>query len=342
MKSKDVSDQILKGSEKGGKFYSFDESHDKSLPADMWFQESEEGEILFIVFYSQACRWSRCLGCNLPSKMSAEHVSYKEIVAQIDYIFQHPDVLAKRESIDKVIVSNNGSILDEDTLSSTALMYLLVRLNLNLPRVKVLSIETRPEYVDFAELEFISRALAESEAGTELEIAIGFEAFDEHVRNDVFQKGLLLDVFEEFVAQMAPFGYRLKCYFMQKPVPEMSDDDAVDDIKQAIDYLSDVSNKHNLPVNMHLNPTYAATGTELEKAFNEGKYSPPLLQDVARAVNHSKDKPISIYIGLSDEGLAVEGGSFIRAGDERLIEELELFNRTLDYEILDRIVNNGE
>ena len=47
----------------------------------------------------------------------------------------------------------------------------------------MLTIETRPEHVDFEELEFIARALKESEGETKLEIAIGFEAFDDDIRN---------------------------------------------------------------------------------------------------------------------------------------------------------------
>ena len=47
-----VREQILKGSDKARKSYAFDNDHDPSLPAQMWFQQSSEGEVLFIVFYS--------------------------------------------------------------------------------------------------------------------------------------------------------------------------------------------------------------------------------------------------------------------------------------------------
>jgi radical SAM enzyme (TIGR01210 family) len=337
MTMNDSFNQILEGTQKAGKFYTFDEAHDEKLPAQMWFQESDEGLILFIVFYSQACRWSRCLGCNLPSKMSCKHVSYKALIAQIDYVFHDREVTGQRENIRKVIVSNNGSILDEETFSSTALMYLLAQLNLNLPNLALLSIETRAEYVDMAELEFISRALAEGDTFTQLEIAIGFEAFDDYIRNRIFNKGLSLETFEDLLGKMASYGYRLKCYFMQKPVPGMTDAEAITDIQNAIDYLSQMAAHYSIGINMHLNPTYVATGTILEEAFRKGEYVPPLLWDVSRAIRHAKGKPLSIFIGLFDEGLAVEGGSFLREGEEELVKELERFNRTQDYDILDRI-----
>ncbi len=194
-----IADKILRATRAAGKAYTFNESHDRMQAWQTWFQESDEGTILFVVFYSQACQWSSCLGCNLPAQMSLGHVSYRALMAQIDRLFSDSEVLLRRDSIRKVIVSNNGSILDEQTFSSTALMYLLALLNAHLPQMAALSLETRVEYVDIAELEFIARALAEAETPAQLELAIGFEAFDDGIRNDVFNKGLSLRAFEEFV-----------------------------------------------------------------------------------------------------------------------------------------------
>ncbi len=332
-----VKKQIDFGSQKAGKTYTFDDAHDETKPAQMWFQQSDEGLILFIVFYTQACRWSRCIGCNLPSKVSLTHVSFKALMAQIDNVFADPLVKSRRKAIKKVIISNNGSVLDEDTFSSTALMYLIAQMNIQLPGLSAVSMESRPEYVDVAELEFIARALAEGDTPTQLEIAIGFEIFDNHIRNEVFDKGLTLDAFDKLVRKMAPYGFDLKCYFMQKPVPNMSDSEAVEDIRNAIDYLNRIVRKYDIHINMHLNPTYAATGTALETAFFNGDYTPPRLKDVARAARYAKGKSISLFIGLSDEGLAVEGGSFLNDKSQYLVEQLERFNQTQNFAILDDI-----
>jgi radical SAM enzyme (TIGR01210 family) len=340
-----VAAQIDKGSAKAGKTYGFDQSHDASQPAQLWFQESNEGLILFVVFYSQACRWSRCVSCNLPSLMSHDHVGYRSLIAQVDHVFADTDVATRCKEIGKIILSNNGSLLDEATFSSTALIYLLAKLNLHLPNLSVVSIETRPEYVDLAELEFLARVLDEGDTPTELEIAIGFEAFDERIRNDLFDKGLALTVFEELVQKMAPYKYHLKCYFMQKPVPGMTDEEAIRDIQNAIDYLGRLAETHRLPVNLHLNPTYVAEGTQLEVAFRRDEYAPPRLSDVAAAASHARHLPITVFIGLNDEGLAIPGGSFIRSGDENLVALLEEFNRTQDFDLLDAIPaaeNRGE
>ena len=337
-----VQRQIQKGIEKGGKTHGFNEDHESTLPIQTWIQESSEGKVLFIVFYSQACRWSRCLGCNLPSKSSEFHVDYNDLITQIDYVFNNLKVDPKE--VKKVIVSNNGSILDQETFSSNALMHLMTELNRHFSNLAVLTIETRPEYVEVEELEFLQRAILEGDTPTVLEIAIGFEAFDDDIRNKHFDKGMSLDIFERFVEKLMPTKFNpsfgLKCYFMQKPVPEISDEEAVWDIMHAIDYLDSISEKYELSVNMHLNPTYVAYGTELGVAFEEGRYVPPKLLDVAKAVMHAKGKNVSIFIGLFDEDLAVPGGSFIREGDEEVIEKLELFNKTQNFDILEDLLRD--
>lgn len=228
-------------------------------------------------------------------------------------------------------------MLDEATFSSTALIYLLAKLNLHLPNLHVVSIETRPEFVDLAELEFIARVLSEGDTTTHLEVAIGFEVFDDHIRNHVFQKGLALHTFERLARDLASYGFRLKCYFMQKPVPEMTDDDAILDIHRAIEYLSRIAQEYDVVINMHLNATYVGAGTPLESALRQGRYSPPRLLDLAAAARHARHQPITVFLGLYDEGLAVEGGSPVRPGDERLVAILEEFNRTQDYDLLDSI-----
>lgn len=338
MTKKQITKQIEHVTRQAGKSYDFNQEHQKNHPAGLWFQQSHEGVILFIVFYTLACRWSRCLGCNLPSVMSKTPIGFGSLMAQVDTCFSNPKVYEKQELIEKVIVSNNGSVLDQQTFSSTALMYLLARLNLALPNLKTLSVETRPEFVDLAELEFLARALVEGNSSPQLEIAIGVEAFDEVIRNEIYDKGVSLETVDKLAQQMAPYGFHLKCYFMQKPVPEMNDEEAIEDIHRAIEHLDKLANRFDLSVNMHLNPTYVAKGTILENAFDEGRYTPPTLADVAQAALFGKGKRLSIFLGLSDEGLAVPEGSFLREGDDELIEKLEQFNRTQDYDILERIV----
>ena len=318
----------------------YDDEHSPDRPIDFWFQESHQGTILFVVFYTLACRWRRCTGCALPHTSSSQHVDFHAIMKQVDHVFGHPEVDRRRGDIRKIILSNQGSLLDEHTFSSTALMYLMAHINLRLPAVELVTMETRAEYVDEAELEFLARALAEGQAPAKLELAIGFEAFDDAIRNRDFCKGLPLPYFEELVAKVGEHGFHLKCYFMQKPVPGLSDEAAVTDVRAAIDYLADQAERHDVHIDMHLNPTYVAKGTPLAEAFAQGRFEPPRLRDVARAVMRAEQRKLTVFIGLNDEGLAVPGGSFLRPGDEPVVQQLERFNRSQDFGILRAIIDS--
>lgn len=315
--------------------YLFHEAACESRPAQMWFQQSHEGLILFIVFYTKACRWGRCAGCALSSKVSPGHVPCKALMEQVDYVFRCRQVLARQQLIRKVIISNNGSIFDQKTFAKRALQYLFVQLARNLPNVTTLTLESRPEYVRQAELEFVSRVLSRIGSRMRVEIAVGFEAFDDHIRNNVYNKGLSLAAFERFMERVAPFGYRVKCYVMYKPAPDMTEREAVTDVHRAMDYLARIAGRYDVEINVHINPTYVAAGTMLEEAFRDGRYQPPMLGDVADAIRYARGKLFSVFVGLTDEGLAVEHGSFIREGDEAILSRLDEFNRTQDFDVLD-------
>lgn len=327
-------DIINKINKDTGKFYEFMESHNPRLPADFWFQQPPEGFTLFLVLYSRTCRWAQCLGCNLPSLVSQYDVPFFNIMKQVDYIFDFMLSKEQKDNLKKIILSNNGSVLDEATFSTTALLYFVAKMNMNCRNISVLTLETRPEYVDLEELEVMHRALQEGPTPTDLEVAIGFEAFDDKIRNDVFKKGLSLDVFEAMVRKISKYGFRLKTYFMLKPVPNMSEEEAIADIVEGIEYLHSISINYNIKINMHLNPTYVARGTALETAFKDGTYEPPQLESVEQTVKAAKGKAISMYVGLNDEGLAVPGGSFIREEDEPIRQRLLNFNHTGDYSLL--------
>lgn len=343
----EISDKILRARNKAGKTFIFNENHDSSEPIRFWFQQSGEGLVLFVVFYTQACRWLKCLGCNLPSACSQFSVNYKNIIGQIDYVFSREEIQDKRHQIRKVIISNNGSVLDQETFSSTALMYLIFQVNTHLPNLAILSLETRVEHVEVQELEFIARGLREGDTPTSLEIAIGFEAFNDKIRNKIMRKGLSKMAIETLVADMSPYRFRLKCYLMQKPVPGMTDEEGVLDIQMAIKYLAELSMRHldkhgspYVPISVHLNPTYVSTGTQLERSFANGEYLSPNLYDVARSVLAAEECRLPVFIGLSDEELAVSalGASFSHADNRFIVDRLERFNHLQDFEILRALI----
>jgi uncharacterized Fe-S cluster-containing MiaB family protein len=86
-----------------------------------------------------------------------EAVSAKDIEKQIDYILTH----YSQEEIDniaKISVYTASSSLDQECLPTRSLMYLALKISY-FPKLKILSLETRPEYVEDWELKALHNVL---------------------------------------------------------------------------------------------------------------------------------------------------------------------------------------
>lgn len=325
---------LLKKTRESGKTYAFDTEHDPALPADHWFTKTHEGEEFFVVLYTQACLWSLCLGCNLPSRVSPKPVPAESILRQIEHVFGALVPPPRARRLRRITLSNNGSVLDERTFPTEALVRFVSEAGARCPELAVLTLESRADYIDEHELDALAARLRAAGSRAELELAIGFEAFDDEVRNGVFRKGLSLRSFERVVASAVRHGARIKAYFMLKPVAGMSDEAALADITRGLEYLDRLARERGARLSMHLNPTYAAKGTALELALREGRYAPPTLELLRRAALTGEGKRLSLFLGLHDEHLAAAGGSFLRRGDGPLLARLRAFNATQDYGLL--------
>ncbi|RKZ80775.1 MAG: hypothetical protein DRR19_23080 [Candidatus Parabeggiatoa sp. nov. 1] len=316
--------------------------HNPAVPLDYWFQHSHEGFLLFVVFYTQKCRWSQCFGCSLHLSGSESHIDSQLIMQQVDHVFESILDSEQKLKLKKIIVSNNGSVLDEATFPKQALLYFISKMKYHCPNVSLLTLETRAEYAQVSEFESIERALKAGEQTIALELAVGVEVFNNKIRNRIYKKGLSNKTFEHFAAKVARFDYQLKTYFMLKPIPDMSDEEAVADIVNAVVYLDSISERYNLKINLHLNMTYVSTGTELMEAFENNQYSLASLSLVPKAILAAENTRLTVYVGLYDEGLAIKGGHFEKVGNLQLIKMLQQFNQTQDYGLLKKGLEKHE
>ena len=342
MTKRDAVESALAGMERAGKAMELDDVKSLHEPVGFFFQESYEGTVLFIILKSPPCRHGACTFCGLTETSTTREMIIDHYGDQIDFIFKHRDVHARASEIVKVIVSNQGSVLDEDTFPSVVLNYLFYKMARRLQNLKIVCLESRPEYVDDHELETFRRFLQEVCQDIQLEIAIGYEAHDTVLRNTHLNKGLVLrekaNSLEHLCSRMAENGFLLKCYFMQKPWMDMTDEEAIKDVKGGIDFLVEMMGIYSVQVSMHLNPTFAAKGTLLADAYEHGTFVPPTLLDLTRAALHAEGRGLPMFLGLNDEGLAVPGGSFLREEDLWMVEILEEFNRTQEFGLLHDLI----
>ncbi|MEP3523994.1 MAG: hypothetical protein ABJN24_01065 [Hyphomicrobiales bacterium] len=297
-----------------------------SRPLQYWLESDGSGPLLFIVYYSGRCTYLKCFGCALPSLSSVKAIAPNRLFEQTDHVLERLLSQQERESLKSVFLSNNGSIFDKTTFSPTALHHAIVRSIALFPKLEKIVMETRAEFVTAEDLAHLKQLKKDMNSKVRFEMALGVEVFNERIRNKVAKKGLSNKGIERFIALLGQYDIDLRCYFMLKPHPSMSDMAAYQDVREGLDFLDDIGVSTNTRITMHLNPTYAAIGTDLEAAFLANEYRPPQLSDLETFVEKNKNRHTRIHLGLNDEGLAIEGGSFLREDSSSALSELRRHN----------------
>lgn len=221
-------------------------------------------------------------------------------------------------------ISNEGSILDADTLPTEVLLS-IARCVRELRLVRRLVLETRLEFVDSDVL----RTVRELVPNVVLDILTGFETRDESIRNQVLVKREPLDLFLRGLDRVAEAGCELTSYVLYKPAPTMTDADALTEAERTIDYLSEQCSRRDVRLTIRLNPMYAAAGSKwAERARSLQEYRPPRLADIMKLAAKKRKEGLRLYVGLSAEGLDESWGNYMVREDytPSLIRPIKLFN----------------
>ncbi|MCP4805135.1 MAG: hypothetical protein GY913_04450 [Proteobacteria bacterium] len=301
---------------------------DPKRPLFHWFVDCSTGKELVLALYTLPCRYARCVFCSLPSLAEGgDRVRPQDIDAQVDWILSHYDK-TQLDQVTKVSVYTAASTLDQKCLPTRSLMYLLLKV-CDLPALKLLSLETRPEYVEDWELRMLSEVLGE---GIQVEAAIGYETHDPHLRNTVLKKGLTEKSLRMLMERLSSHQGALKAYVMLKPHHSLTEQGGVDEAIHGLDHLHGLGQEFGVPVSIHLNPTYIAEGCALTDELVAAGYEPPELTSVIRVAEESIQRGMPLYAGLDDEGLALKGGTFQSTGldAERAVAAILSFNRHQD------------
>ena len=343
-----------------------DDNHDPEKPIFTWFQDTPIGKELFVVFYTQKCEWSRCSFCTLPSESSTQLVHKDSVRAQCDHVFENLNNWQKN-SIKRIFLSNNGSILNQDIMSPESLRYICEMAYKELPNLEIICLETRFDTVEDFELEehlslyaswhdIYKNEHRKAKEPVQLQISAGYETQDTYLRNSVLCKGysekevtnffkLCKDVTEKHnKINSRQIQVLNDEYVMLKPAVGMTDEEAEYESFQTIAHLTALGKKHNVPVSIRLNPTFVAKGSELYDEFKKGNYKPSTLQSVVKVLLMCCKNNINtpIFIGLNEEGLSIDqSATFLRKPDDyKYMSALVEFNKDQDYKKLQKNVSD--
>lgn len=303
---------------------------DKTKPLFHWYVDSVHGKELVLALYTRPCRYGRCAFCALPDmSVGGDEVSSADIEQQIDYILsQYTE--EQKNTIAKISVYTASSSLDQECMPTRSLMYLALKVSY-LPSLKIISLETRPEYVEDWELKALQNVLGKN---ITLEIGIGYETHNLELRNKILEKGLTTKALHRLLKMLAENKATLKAYLMLKPHPSLDEQEGIVEAQNGIQEIYDLGKAYDVPVSVHLNPTYIAEGCRLTNEMLESGFQPPELTSVIKVVEFASHLKVPIYVGLDDEGMAVEGGTFRATGvdKEKTVKALQDYNKHQDFE----------
>lgn len=282
------------------------------------------GEIdLLAILNTERCAY-QCHFCQLPEKSLRTLIPADLIIEQFAYVLnQQKHALGV---IERVTLSNEGSVLDEGTFPETALEVIAEAIG-QLRRVKTLVLETRMEYVKKDKL----LRLREYNPRATINILTGFETSNEDIRDRILGKREPLSVFKTGLDEVAAAGASLTAYILYKPSFEMTDEEALHDAVQSFLYLQGECRRRQIPWSVRINPMYVAEGSKWAEQARTNFFQPPQLSHVLEFARWVREQGISAYIGLSMEGLESEGGDYRSREDfsHELLKEAIIFNRGL-------------
>ena len=283
---------------------------------------------LVIAFYAQKCPF-QCSYCSLPTKSHHEPLPVNQIKQQIDWSFeQYANELS---SFQQLSVGNEGSILDRERFPKEAIVYLLEQAQA-LSSLKVLSLETRPEYILPATMEEIFH-LTHADI---VDVTIGFETQNDHLREVILNKTIRRKTFEAKIKLLGKMGVRLTSYVLLKPGPTMSEEEGIKEAILTIEYLAELCQKFGTDLVIYLNPVYVAKGTPLAKAFLLHQYKPVRIQSVVQVIAETHYLNVPIYTGLWSENNTDGYGDYTVHKDYQpeIRNALKQFYKTQDFDLL--------
>ena len=284
------------------------------LDHDFFIDEQRAMKAVTVILRTSGCRWRNCTMCSFWQE-SAD-VTQADILAQLEHSLR---TSPNEEFILKIFTS--GSFLDEREIAHETRQQIAAMVH-ERGEIKKLIIETRPEFINAANIE-------DFEGVENLELAIGLETADDFVRLKYIKKGFSFDDYKKATKIVRDCGATVKTYLLLKP-PFVSEKKAITDVIKSAELVSEFSST------ISLNLCNIQKYTPLEKLWMRGYYRPPWLWSAVEAIRAIKKRDIVV---LSDPVGAghKRGPHNCGACDREITEAIRYFNVTQDLHVLERL-----
>ena len=276
---------------------------------------------LLLILNTMRCFYN-CSFCDLPAKSSEAHIGGGEIAAQmLSGLSRYADSF---DVIDRVTLSNEGSVFDQATFDPGILVEIARAIDV-IPNIRRLVLETRPEFVSSERVEELLNAARHCI----LDILVGFETQDDRIRNVTLGKRQSRESLTAMLDALAKRNrVAVTSYVLVKPDPAQTDEEAIVEAKQTVNFLIAETSRRSIPLSVRLNPMYIANKTRWAAKIVPGQFKPPRLSDVFEIARWTEQQGVPAYVGLSTEGLAGPESSYRSRSDfsSSLLKRVIRFN----------------
>ena len=303
-------------------------------PISFWIKEDrllkKEGKEFTIILRTKGCSWALgpnggCSMCGYVQDSTFEKIDQAHIKNQIDYAFQEKLTEIIEDEEDFVLkIYNSGSFFDDDEISESTRDYIFKKIS-KLPNIKELVIESRVDYITQEKLIKMKSSL-----DIYIEVAIGLETVNDHIRNTYINKGLFFKDFLEAIHLCKLNDIGVRAYLLFKP-PFLNEETAIDDCVSSILKLAE------LKVNtISINPLDIQKNTLIEFLFYQKRYRPPWFYSLFKCIVkacHERDILKEVRIISSPSGAGSKRGihnCLKRECNEFMIKSLRNFVLTQD------------
>lgn len=282
-----------------------------------------------IYLMSNGCEWAlkSAHGCTMCGHLGRQTRRENTIEAD-DFIKQFSEEFARIdfEKNPLLNVYNNGSFLNDREIPPSARKAILEMVNAD-PHIKMLVIETRPEFVTEQKVVEIKRLIPEKH----VEVAIGLELKNDLYRQLCLNKGFSARKFEE-AARIINRDLHLRTYAFLKP-PILSEKESIGEAIETVEYAFDQGS-----ATVSLEACTIQDYTLVDYLFKRGLYTPPWLWSIVEVIRRSQAKG-KLIVGLFQfyPSPNIVPYNCSRCS-ERLLSALRVYNRTLDKRALGNLV----
>lgn len=283
---------------------------DPREPVSAWSEKDLLGrdavDALVVILRSRGCYWSKQSGC----LMCGYNNDCLESVTAQDLAAQFEKAMEKHAGQPYIKIYTSGSFLDPGEVEPTARDRILELVG---ERARKVLIESRPEFVSSRNLESIMGTVKE------VEIAIGLETADDHIRARSVNKGFGFADFERACGAASDAGAEIRTYLLMKP-PFISEAKAISDTVESIRKAGPMSRT------ISVNPMNVQRGTVVEGLWKKGFYRPPWLWSLVEALSLGNDITDARLVSAPSGGGSRRGVHNCGKCDDSILKAIERFS----------------